>query len=119
MQTRFVVAASILLALTSVACGGAQAHPEKDDHAHGKMSPALHEFHEVLGPAWHSKAGAERVGKACTAGDEMVAKAKATQDSSLIALTASMKAECDDPQRDEVEAWLGKVHHRFHELTEK
>jgi hypothetical protein len=117
-----------LLACTMlVACGpktppasghGPQAGYSDDAHHehHGKMSPELKDFHEFLAPVWHEKPGKARIEKACDSAEVLVERAKGTKDSSLVAYTTRMQEECTDHTRDEVEAWLTKVHDRFHQL---
>jgi hypothetical protein len=109
------------LVLLLVACGGAPKeaehanHEQKGEH-HEAMSPALHEFHEVLAPVWHSDPGAPRVAKACDSSNAMVDKVAATQDPELISAVSAMAKTCMSSDRAQVEDQLTKVHERFHAL---
>lgn len=95
-------------------------HDGKGGHEeHGKMPPALHDFHEVLAPIWHSKAGDERVGKACGGEKSLRDKAVAVGDAELTAGADAVKAACEKPGKSEVEGKLGVVHERFHKLAEQ
>jgi hypothetical protein len=94
-------------------------HASQEDHEkhHEGLSPALHDFHGVLAPVWHSAPGTERVGKACDGVKAMGEKAKATADAELIADVAAVETACAKEGRSEVEAKLTAVHQRFHALA--
>jgi hypothetical protein len=132
------ISASALVAalvLGTAACGGSTPPPatpsettgaapknegeHEHEHEHGAISPALKDFHGVLGPVWHSDAGAVRVEKACTNAKALQDKAKATGDADLIAAAAALDPACAASGRPDVEAKLTVVHERFHALVEK
>jgi hypothetical protein len=92
-------------------------HKEGKPHEHKELSPALHDFHGVLAPVWHSDAGATRVEKACSGTKPMQEKAKATSDAELIAAVTALEAACAKDGRPEVEAKLAAVHDRFHAVA--
>jgi hypothetical protein len=144
---KYAVATSFVLALSGVlACGNSQpaaspsqttssdakgseqkeaGHGEhgeqgKEGHGdhHGNASPALKDFHGVLAPVWHSEAGKVRVEKTCSGTAAMTEKAKATNDSELVAAVAAVETACAAPNRPDVEAKLSVVHDRFHALAE-
>lgn len=92
-------------------------HHEKEDH--GKMPPALHEFHETIAPIWHTTAGNERVTKTCSGEKSIRDKAAAVGDAELTTAADAVKAACEKPGKAEVEAKLGTVHDRFHKLVEQ
>ncbi len=124
-----------VLAIVAAACGGSNAatnepttpatttasagHKEgsgKHDH-HKDLPPALHDFHGVLAPVWHSDPGATRVGKACDNQKALGEKAAATSDAALIAAVKDLEPACAAPGRADVEAKLGVVHERFHAVA--
>lgn len=82
------------------------------------MKPALHDFHEVLSPIWHSTPGTERVGKACSGEKDLRAKGAAVADAELTAAIDAVKAACETPAKTDVESKLSTVHDRFHKLAE-
>jgi hypothetical protein len=96
-------------------------HKESADHEkhHAALSPALKDFHGVIGPIWHSEKGATRVTKTCTDAKALQDKAQATADAELIAAAAALEPACAKEGRPEVEAKLTVVHERFHKLAEK
>ncbi|MBK6692498.1 MAG: hypothetical protein IPG50_09875 [Myxococcales bacterium] len=110
---------SPVLALTLAllaACGAASSSGPSPERL-AKMRPPLRAFHETLVPAWEAKAGALRVAKACDVAAELAERSKGVGDSSLASYAKALVAECEDPQRDEVESWLTRVHQRFEELA--
>jgi len=86
---------------------------------HGKMPPALHEFHEALAPIWHTTAGAERIAKTCGGEKSLRDKAAAVGDAELTANADAVKAACEKSSKTEVEAKLSSMHDRFHKLVEQ
>jgi len=110
---------SPVLALTLAllaACGAASSSGASPERL-AKMPPPLRAFHEVLSPAWQAKAGAARVAKSCEVAAELAEKSNGVGDSSLASYAKALVAECEDPQRDEVESWLTRLHQRFEELA--
>ena len=99
------------------AAGHVEGH-EGGHEDHGKMKPALHDFHEVLAPIWHSTPGSERVGKACGGLNDLNAKAAAVADAELTANVEAVKTACGTPTKADVEPKLSAVHDRFHKLAE-
>lgn len=95
--------------------GGGQ-HDKED---HGKMPPALHEFHETIAPIWHTTAGNDRVTKTCSGEKSLRDKAAAVGDAELTANAEAVKAACEKPGKADVEAKLSTVHDRFHKLVEQ
>ncbi|MBX3231351.1 MAG: hypothetical protein KIT84_10435 [Labilithrix sp.] len=91
----------------------------KGHEEHGKMNPALHDFHEVIAPIWHTKAGDERVAKACSGEKALRDKAVAVGDAELTASADAVKAACEKPGKSDVETKLSSVHDRFHKLAEQ
>jgi hypothetical protein len=83
------------------------------------MPPALHDFHEVLAPIWHSTPGADRVAKACAGQGDLHAKGAAVGDAELTTAIDAVKTACDTPAKTDVEAKLSTVHDRFHKLAEE
>lgn len=125
---------AIGVAVSIAACGGSNAassdpqvpttttgseHEESGgDHDHHKgLPPALHEFHGVLAPVWHSDAGAVRVEKACSNQKALAEKAAATGDAALIAAVKELEPACASPGRADVETKLNVVHERFHAVA--
>jgi hypothetical protein len=124
-----------LLAAAAAACGGSNAatnepatpatttgsaeHKEgsgKHDH-HKDLPPALHDFHGVLAPVWHSDPGATRVEKACSNQKALSEKAAATNDAALIAAVKDLEPACASAGRPDVETKLTVVHERFHAVA--
>src|SRR5215213_7130056 len=71
-------AAATLLALATIACGGAQPaapappaaneqHEIAGEEHHAGTAPAISAFHDVLAPLWHADAGAMRTDDTCAA----------------------------------------------------
>lgn len=94
---------------------GKHGHGHHDRHA--GLSPALREFHHVLGPVWHTDGGPQRVEKACASSKAMQEKAVATGDAELIATTKELDAACAKEGKADVEAKLKGVHERFHAIA--
>lgn len=98
---------------------GGHGHEEGPGHKHGKMSPALHDFHEVLAPAWHATPGEERVKKSCDSSSALAEKAKATSDAELVAAVGEVAKACAETGRTRVESAMKTVHDRFHVLIKE
>jgi hypothetical protein len=114
---------AIALVSLSAACGGgaspAATPAEAEHHEHAAMSPALHDFHGVLAPVWHSGEGAARAEKACANAKALHEKAEPTADAELIADVAALETACAKEARPDVETRLAALHDRFHVLAEK
>ena len=96
---------------------GSEEHGKhKDGHNdhHADMTPALKDFHGVIGPVWHTDAGAKRVEKACASSKAMLEKANATGDAELVAASKDLDAACAKDAKSDVEPKLTVVHDRFH-----
>jgi hypothetical protein len=124
--------ACLALALVATACGGSTRPPEgapvpshEDEEAkmhhddHAEASPAVHDFHEVLAPLWHSDKGPERVAKTCAQAATLKEKATATKDAELVAATDALAAECAKDGRPEFEARFAAVHESFHGVAKR
>lgn len=129
------IALATLVAVSLVGCGspppanpatttGSEEHGkhkgehkgEHGDH-HAELPPALKDFHGVIGPVWHTDAGAKRVEKACASAKAMVEKANATNDAALVTASKDLDAACAKDGKPDVEAKLTAVHDRFHALA--
>lgn len=89
-------------------------HREGKPHEHRELPPALHDFHGVLAPVWHSEPGATRIEKACASRTSMLERARATGDAELVAAVQALEAACAKDGHPEVELKLAAVHDRFH-----
>ena len=124
---------SLPLALTLLlaACGGSspspasspapthEDHEAKEHHGEGASSPAVHAFHEVLAPLWHSDKGPDRVTKTCAQAATLKEKAAATKDAELVAATDALATECAKDGRPEFEARFAAVHESFHGVAKR
>ncbi len=111
-------------------------HGEEHEHGeHPKMTGAVHEFHEVLGPLWHADKSPERTRKTCDAipafeqraaavDKDVPESARAAEPAyhavaqGLIAAVGDLKAECARPERADFEAKFMAVHKAFHAVME-
>jgi hypothetical protein len=125
----------LALALLLAACGGSSppasspsAHDEhegheaaeaKEHHDEGAQSPAVHDFHDVLAPLWHSEKGPERVAKTCAQAQTLKDKAAATNDAELVSATAALATECAKDGRPDFEARFAAVHESFHGVAKR
>jgi hypothetical protein len=122
----------LALALLLAACGGSSTPPasaaneheaheaqEAKEHHDEGGSPAIHDFHEVLAPLWHSDKGPERVAKTCAQAQTLKDKAAATNDAELVAATAELDAECKKDGRPDFEARFAAVHESFHGVASR
>ena len=111
---------------------------EHDEHGeHPKMTGAVHEFHEVLGPLWHADKSPERTKKTCEAIPAFEQRAAAVDKDvpaaprasepvyhaaaqGLIAAVGELKIECAKPEagRADCEAKFMAVHKAFHAVME-
>jgi hypothetical protein len=154
-MTSISLRASVLVAFASAAlfalgCGPATPAAEHAEHEHGehgehgedhehgehpKMTGAVHEFHEVLGPLWHADKSPERTKKTCDAipafeqraaavDKDVPESARAAEPAyhavaqGLIAAVGDLKAECAKPERADFEAKFMAVHKAFHAVME-
>lgn len=117
---------------------GDHEHAEHGEHGdHPKMTGAVHEFHEVLGPLWHADKSPERTKKTCEAIPAFEQRAAAvdkdvpaaprasepayhTAAAGLIAAVGDLKIECAKPEagRADFEAKFMAVHKAFHAVME-
>lgn len=156
LRASFVVA-TVAAGLLALGCGPSTPAAEHAEHEHGdqaehehgehgekgekgehpKMTGAVHEFHEVLGPLWHADKSPERIKKTCEAipafeqraGDvdkDVPATPRASEPAyhaaalGLIAAVGELKIECAKPEagRADFEAKLMAVHKAFHAVME-
>ncbi len=104
------------------ACGGKHEHGDEEGREHHEESalPApLREFHDVLGPLWHSEKGPDRVTKTCAAAGTLHDKATATGDAELVTATTDLQTECAKDGRPDFEARFTAVHEKFHAAAKR
>ena len=78
----------MIVTIVLAACGGSEKPATKDNDMagkpamdeHGKLTPELTAFHDVLKPLWHQDKGDAQVTATCNAGADLQAKAKAVAD---------------------------------------
>jgi len=134
------------LALALVGCGGSGGDAEEghgDHHAggeheggdhHAGLPPAVHNFHEVLGPIWHSEEGDTRRDLACeqqslhdleSAADDVEAMSvpEGVDENAWHAAADDLAADVDgvvsacEAGGDEAETRLADVHQAFHAVA--
>ena len=99
--------------------GSEHARGHEHAHEHAGVAPALHDFHEVIAPVWHTAEGSARVEKTCSNVKALREKASAAGDAELVAAAAALEPACAKDGRPEVEAKLVTLHNRFHALSDK
>ncbi len=118
---------AVLLAFALVACSKSETKPEakpdkpdKMDHDHEGMPPALDKFHAVLGPRWHAPKGDQRMKDTCAAIPDFTTAAAAVDNGKpLVDAVAALDATCKANDATAFETAFGKVHEAFHALLEK
>ncbi len=115
--------------------GSGAEHQGEDSGAageHGKLTPELNAFHDLLAPRWHAAAGAQRIADTCGAIDQFKAAAAAvgkstppvatnadtwtTATRALDAAVEDLAAACSAKADAKFEAAFVKVHDAFHKL---
>jgi hypothetical protein len=131
------IALAFVLVLAA-ACGGKSASepakPEMGHDEHGKMSPEVSKFHDVLAPRWHAEKGEKRMKDTCAAMADFQANADAlakaappagadaakwgagTKD--LTDAVVALEATCKSNDAAAFEPAFHRVHEGFHVVME-
>ena len=133
----------ITIVLAAAACGGKSKsepaaepapQPMADTGEHGKLTPELDAFHEVLAPRWHADKGPQRMKDTCGAIADFQGKAAAIKGAAAPANTdaaawtqagtrldgavAKLATSCQDKNEAAFETAFGAVHDEFHHAME-
>ncbi len=130
MKISYAAFLSVASLFTFTACAGTpppaaapetttSEHMHGHAHAHAGVAPALHDFHEVMSPVWHTPEGSARAEKACMNAKSLREKASGAADAELVAAAAALELACAKEGRPDVEAKLAVLHNRFHVLSDK
>jgi hypothetical protein len=148
-----LLAPALVALLSLAACGGGDTAPSEattpaatptaaepapakggEEKHHGKLSPELDAFHEILAPRWHSEAGPARMKDTCAAiadfrtrGEAVkaaAAPANAAADAwsaagaKLVSSVATLETTCAGTDQAAFDTAFSAVHDAFHHAME-